>query len=369
MRGAKHQNNAYKNQNARTALHTYHAQFSELPPDFQAHIIYFYPRNGKHFFETRCQLCKTNIHYTSLKSHILSLEHKHALLNSMQNKRQANREYFLLNKAYRVYNDVTVTDDALQLPSTSKGSFTNESPRSITSEDTDVRATTIDLERLSVEDKPAEFKFNFSVPQDEVDTSPTPISAECISYDETIVNICYPKHVSSLSSQLDGIPEYTIQFKSESEAFCLLCLCPIEGRLVSIKLHIRGTRHQKYANDRELVKSIAAYHAAFMCMPPELQTHVIYFCPFTEAKTKCCVCAKSCLLYSSLEKHIFSHKHRTVMTQRFHSGKYNREVLLKKAVAVYINRNFNCERSDESGSNLTDSPARNGLTENNSGLI
>lgn len=257
---------------------------------------------------TSCQLCLQKVHYDDLKIHILTEKHRSVLLNRMKQQKVTATKH-LLDKACRVYGEDT--------------HINSDSPQNADN------------------DRPAQFKFNFAPP---IRTF----------YDQLIVNECYP---DDITSQIDDIPIYTIQIKDERDAYCLLCKCRVEDRLPSIKIHLRGSRHQNNAADNELLRILDAYHTAFIRLTPEFQAHVIYFLPVSLTKVKCSLCIENYVRCDSLEAHILSHGHREALMKRSKGGIFKKKrMVVKRALEVYGNDEENGERSDEMSS-----PTINGI--------
>lgn len=324
IHGSRHQNNVQDFKGVRKCLSSYHKHFSQLPPNFQAHLIHFHPGS---IMTTVCQLCGQKVHYDDLKIHILTQNHRSALHSRMEQSKIANVD-LLLDKACRVYSN-----DEHPIASTSNS----------------------DTLQYADDDRPAQFKFNFPPP-------PTYTTF----YDQSILNVCYPNHITSIFCQIDDNPMYTIQFKGETDAYCLLCKCHVEGRLPPIKIHLNGTRHHNNATNGELLHSLEAYHSALTQLTPELQTHVIYFTPASLTKVECLLCAVT-VQCDSLEAHIFNHSHMTALNKRYCGGmSEKKETLIKRALELYGNYKQleNGEKSDQALNGIVKTGRRRTLNVN-----
>lgn len=356
MQGSRH-SSAAKMPLSRALLNAYHSRFSKLPPNYQAHSIYF---TSKKLEEVKCRLCKESVKYVDLEDHILGPKHRNAITTRLRNIKLAVQEP-LLNKASTVYSDVEEERDSLA--TTSRLNVQAEAAAAISNSIAVKSSHTTNSGNSEDDDKPAKFTFNFSIPQEEEATapvSPQEPALDELSYDPQIMEVAYPERIRNISYQMDSLPYYTILMLSDSGCFCLLCRCLLEGRSNSLKTHLKGSKHQKNATTKEVVSSVQAYHTGFMQLPSELQPHVIYFCPNSQKKARCKLCAEHVLYGSSLEAHIFGIAHRTGVLQRSQCGFYKmRETLLKRATQIYSVENG--EKSDETGSNNTGSPARNGV--------
>lgn len=186
MQGSRHRTRASEVL-SRAALSNYHTIFSNLPPNQQAHMIYF---TTKRLEEVRCRLCRQTLKYTELEEHIFSENHRVAIMTRLQKNRIARQEP-LLYKAHRVYSaDVDVEGETsvqteVSVASSSSNSVTVDSSHTTinssedaenedkTAEDEDklvedgVKLAEDGVKSAEDEDKPAEFKFNFSIPQEE----------------------------------------------------------------------------------------------------------------------------------------------------------------------------------------------------------
>lgn len=169
MYGSRHRTRS-KEVLRRAALSNYHVNFSKLPPNQQAHMIYF---TTKRLEEIRCRLCKQTVKYTELEEHIFSENHRDAIITRLQKNSTARQEPLLYKARTVYYADVNVkAETSLQaevsVASTSSFLVTFDSPNTTIngSEDEDKPAEDED-KPAEEEDKPAEFKFNFSIPQEE----------------------------------------------------------------------------------------------------------------------------------------------------------------------------------------------------------
>lgn len=188
--------------------------------------------------------------------------------------------------------------------------------------------------------------------------SPQEQTSERISYDSMILEVTYPERIRTLSYQIDNVPYYTIQVLSESECCCLLCRCGLEGRMNSIKIHLRGLKHQRNATVAEAYVALKEYHIGFMRLPTQLQPHVIYFWPSTQKKARCKLCTDSVMYGAPLEAHIFGNTHKIGVLKRMQYGMYHvKDTLLKRALKIYPGEYG--EKSDENGGG----PAMNGVVE------
>lgn len=351
-------------------LSAYHLHFSRLPSNYQAHTIYFIPRNLE---KIKCRLCKKKVDYDQLEAHILSVQHREECLQRLSKCKYTKYE-ILLTKACTLYSNV---DKVINFASSSYNNVlisksSNNSTLVTTSDDDEsnnfvIKFSTSENEitnrsnlKEEEEDKPAEFKFNFII-SDENETVSQQPTLEDLCYDPLVLENAYPEHITSLSYQIDNVPYYTIQMKSVADAYCLLCACIIEGRLHSIKVHLNGSRHQQNSAIGKKFFDLKSYHIAFMRLSFELQPHLIYFCPYSTKRTTCGLC-KQYVKYDSLEHHILGSMHKDIIMKRYGNGNYEKkEVLLKRAARIFLTERG--EKSDESESNNTDSPTRNEANE------
>lgn len=385
IRGARHTKKS-QDERACTALSLYHKNFTKLPPNYQAHLIYFLPKS---YENCRCRMCSYTVPYNELQTHILNPSHRDRILKRWHRKKPVRD--ILLDKACSVYqNENSMLEPVASTSNSNVDDLKEEILQSVgtkalrtnnmtDSNETGAKNSTVAVrnnmklnDQSSIvinnlnddddddDDKPGVFKFNFVIPEDDTTEEP---SAESLSYDPLVVDICYPKRLTAAGSKIDNnMPYYTIQMKGLTDSCCLLCRCVLENRFISIKTHLKGARHQKYVMDKKRVLSVKAYHIAFMRLPFELQTHLIYFQPVAEQTAKCVLCSQL-VNYDVLESHILGDTHKMTILERLRSGTFElKELLLKYAAGVYLKGNSS-EQSEESGSNsnVTNSPTHNGV--------
>lgn len=316
VRGHRHQNR--KNiLPCIQSLTAYHHYFSALPPDYQAHQICFSPCDVRN---ARCYVCKIFVNYSDLTEHIETDTHKISILNKKSIKNTP-----IFKKAFSIYTDNQA--EHLEFP------LRDELPR-----------------ETLLEQKPPEFRFNFT-PQ----------------YAGFVQSACYPSHVSKKCCEIDNTSDFTVQVKSETQAFCLICRCELPNKMPTIILHLEASKHKQNLQNTNIYSQMTSYHSAFIKLPPEIQSQVVYFVPSTLTMAACLLCSNSEVDYGAIEEHIFYEAHKKALLDRLSTGK---EYLLQKATEVYGKRQYekiievtSPSRSEGSGSNSTNSPVRNGLEE------
>lgn len=355
----------------REILRAFHTHFTNLPPNYQAHLIFFEPFTKE---EINCCLCDTVLRYNDFKSHIMEPKHKHAVLNG-----SATNEGMVLRTAFSVYDyqkeDINSdtefpSDDAVVNFLISKAEQNSDA--------------IADNHVTDEHDRPAEFKFNFTIPQNDVVeplTKPPelklsltlpqdkvedqPNKQQTLEYAPYVLSIAFPGQTAKASLTIDNMSFCTIQFRNELDAYCLLCNCLLVIKSGAVKGHLKGSKHFKQSENQRNLSMLKSYHIGFMRLPFELQAHVIYFRPVTPNKTRCTLCSES-IDYSLLKWHIFDDVHKTAVLVRMKSEFFrNKEPLLRYAVNIYSQEEQ--DKSDESSNKSTDSPIRNGGIKKNSG--
>lgn len=332
----------------RAILTAYHSHFSDLPALYQAHSIYFEPNS---IDQTRCWLCDSTIEYSDVKKHILDANHKDAIVTN-----------FHVNST-SVINEICAThadDLSMNIEQETINTATVNETESNTEFPSDKAVRNylgVESEIKSDDDKPAEFKFNFVIAEDEETKKES--SSEELLYDPKVLKIAFPERITTACYEIDNVPYYTVQIINEKEAFCLLCKRPIEARFVALIAHVKGSRHRKNSESDELVISLKAFHTAFMQLPYDYQPHLSYFYPFSDKETHCELCNQR-VHYHSLRAHIVTNSHRTNILRLLGGGFFNKDALRKRSANLY----FKLARGSveiESGSSSTDSPVRNGV--------
>lgn len=371
----KHKSALRDDSQSRAILHSYHSHFTQLPPKFQTHLAYFNPYKVE---QATCMLCTQHIDYALLEQHILCNNHKMQIIRRLEKKKYMERDGLLL-QACRVYRDdsngenespdlseecelrtdpgsSTSTLQAASSSSSSSSSRDYYTAKEVGSRDEfNSEQSSSSGDRSS--DRPAVFKFNFTIPEDapEEIIPPPPLPEQKHQYHRHILNVCYPERVMSACRAIDGVGDFVIQFASATYASCLLCGCTVEARLPSIKTHLRGTRHQKNARDPDRLIALATYHRTFMQQPYALQLHLTYFCPFSFDEVECWMCGRR-VQRDDVEGHVMWQWHEEGIMGRLDSGFCaKQEALLRKAAQIY--------RIGGKEESAADSPTRNGGTD------
>ncbi|KAK5643492.1 hypothetical protein RI129_007337 [Pyrocoelia pectoralis] len=162
---------------------------------------------------------------------------------------------------------------------------------------------------------PTDFKFGFN-----------------ITYFREVQDLFYVnKELKNDKVNVNGVDYYTLRIIDDNECLCFICDTTLGFK--SVKSHLVGKRHNESKTLQLNISNVETFHKYWINQELMYQIHQVYFFPRDNHYTVCELCNCTPVKYETLQAHILSEKHKTIILDLFRI--YRNVKSLKMQVKVY----------------------------------
>lgn len=158
-----------------------------------------------------------------------------------------------------------------------------------------------------------------------------------LRYDELVESKVYPPGLMWGIRRYDKIKDYTIQRCGPSRASCLICHCEMNGLRISKHMligHAMGQRHINASKSETVLEMLQFYHNFWLNQEPLVQTHQVYFRPYSIPTFRCALCLEI-VHAEGVVSHIFSDTHKDYVIRNYNKRDRKEYYLIELQLQLY----------------------------------